>query len=591
MSTSLLRFEEKFPQLHFLLHLLKGQSWTLCQEGKNAKRSHLFLHREEGIEDEISAAFSKIHLEEVETCYIYGIGLGHYATYLLDWLKKDIKRDLVFLEDDIEVLRLFLKTNFSQKLIEHPQIHFHFMLDRENWQPFLEERADQFPYDQIAFIALESYKKKEPKRVADMALYLLRRTTIYDAIHKDGMYYHVLSKNVLRNFSHIQTAFYVNRFQDAFKNIPAVICGAGPSLQKELEKLRQLEDRALVFAGGSAAVALSHAGILPHFNVAIDPNFEEVKRFNKSYAFEVPLLYTNRLHPDVFKTFNGPHGYIHAKTGGPLEAWWEEELGIEPLPLKEGFDLEALSVTTTSLELATTMGCNPIYLVGVDLAFTNNALYAQGIIENNQIAISDQVKQVSASEQLLKKKDRHGNLIYTLVKWVMESEAISRFAKHHDQTTYINSTSGGIGFPDLPYQPFSVKNFKGLADLRGKIHQLIEMNRFTFKKTDPLKKLTHSLQKARELTYKALKELDQIKHSTNKPESGRMILFQMELEELLAYRLCLKEPERTFQKTFNRLNRPSSFELNTQEKWNFLYSKWKNFNELIIYYLDSSFTK
>jgi len=591
MPSSLSILEERFPQLNFLLHLIKGEPWTLCHEGKNGCRSGELLHREEGIQDEIATVFSKVQLEKVEVLYIFGIGLGHYGTFLLDWLTKDKKRDLVFLEEDIEVLRLFSETELAERLIKHPQVHFRFLLDPKNWKAFFEERANEFPYENAEFVALESYHKKHPRRIANMRLHLMRRTTVHHAIHLDDMFYHVLSKNVLSNFSRIHTAFYANQFRETFGQMPAVICGAGPSLQGELETLRSLEDRALIFAGGSAITGLSHAGILPHFGVAIDPNFEEVHRFQNSFAFEVPLLYTNRLHPQVFETFNGPHGYIHAMTGGPLEKWWEEELGIEPLPLKGGFDIEALSVTTTCLELATTMGCNPIILVGVDLAFTDDALYAAGIVKKPQISLDSRSKEVRVSEQLLTRKDRLGKPVKTLIKWVMESEAIARFAKKNQETTFINSTSGGIGFPGMPYEPLASQTFAKVYDIRGRVHQLIETHRFSFDSNDPLKKVRDSLEEAKVLVTQALEELERIKEKEGDPENGRLIFFQMELEELLAYPLCLKQPALTFQKTFNRVNRPSYKGETRNQKWNWLYAKWNSFNDLIVYYLDSSFTK
>jgi len=587
--------EKRFPELAFLLHLLNEEPWTFCEEGKNGKRLDEFLHREDGIEKEITSVLSKIQLEKTEVLYIFGLGLGHYATSLLDYLAQDPKRDLVILENDIEVLRLFFKSKDAFSLLKHPQIHFRFLLDSKQWKPFLEERANEFPYEHAEFIALESYQKKYPRLIANMRLHLMRRTTVHHAIHMDDRFYHVLSKNVFSNFSRISTAFYANRFQNAFEDVPAIICGAGPSLLDEIETLKALQHQALIFAGGSAIAGLSHVGALPHLGVAIDPNFEEYHRFKNSFAFEVPLLYTNRLHPRVFETCNGPHGYVHAMTGGPVEKWWEDELKIKPLPLKGGFDLEALSVTTTCLELALTMGCNPIILVGIDLAFTNDKTYSAGIVNQSQVALDERGQEMRASERLLKRKDRHGNPIYTLVKWVMESEAISRFAKKNHQTAFINSTSGGIGFRGIPYKPLSTLAFPPPFDIHGRVHQLIEENRLSFDLKSPTGKLQKSLETAKALISDALNELSRLKGQKRDPENGRMIFYQMELELLDAYRLCLEQPSLTFQKTFNRLNRFASWEAAPDErdfhKWNWLYAKWNSFNDLTLYYLDSSFTK
>lgn len=579
ISSGKAALEARFPQLTFLLQLLHESPWTSCEEGKNGRRGEALLYRKNALDEELAAAFLGLKLDEIEVLYLYGMALGHYALPLLEWLKEDPKRDLVFLEDDIEVLRLFLETEQAAQLLTHPQIHFRLNLEPSRWKAFLEERANEFPYEHAELIALESYQKKNPRHVKEMRLHLMRRTTVHHAIHMEESCYHILSQNVFANFQRIDSAFYANPMQ--FEGVPAVICGAGPSLKEEMEFLRTLEERALIFAGGSAITSLSHAGILPHFGVAIDPNFEEYHRFRASSAFEVPLLYTNRLHPAVFQTCNGPHGYIHAMTGGPLEKWWEEEVGIEPISLKKGFDLEALSVTTTCLELAATMKCDPIILVGVDLAFTNDEIYASGIVNESRVFLHERSDDMRAPERLLKRKDRFGKPVYTLVKWIMESQAISRFAKKNRQATFINSTSGGIGFPSLPYQKLKDLSFPPPFDLRGKVHQLIEKNRLQISADQPLQTLHASLTKGEEIVFQALAELERLRGQEGDPESGRMIFYQMELEELAAYSCLLEQPALTFQKTFNRLHRgPSSHAM----KWHWLHAKWRSFQDLIDYY-------
>ncbi len=579
--------QELLPQLSFFLRVIHKKPWVFCQDGTNATRNGEMLHRIGAIEQEIAQVLRPLDLDHLEVIYLYGVGIGHYVKALIPWLANSVKRDLVIIEDDVEVLRLFLQTKGVSKLVNHPQIHIRFMLDPKQWKQYIEETASLFPYEKSELIALAHYRNKRPRLLRAMRTHLLRKVTVYDAIYKDQLYYSVLSKNVLRNFPRIQTAFYANRLSGQFQGVPAVICGAGPSLKQEKKVLRQVEDRALVFAGGSAIPALNYMGVLPHFCVAIDPNFEEVSRFEKSCACQVPLLYTNRLHPDVFDRYRGPLGYIHAKTGGPLEAWWEKEMRIEPLPLQEGFSIEALSVTTVCLELATTMGCNPIYLVGLDLAFTNNVRYTEGVIQSNSPHLLGLDHRVRASERPLIRKDRNGKHVRTLVKWVMESEAIGQFVKNNPHTQYINSTSGGIGIVGLSYQEFCMKKFRKAGDLRGKIEELIEINRFSPKRTDPLKKIRDSLREGLKVTRRALDELARLKGRDQAREHGRFILFQTELESLLAYPLCLEKPSQTFRKTFERTYRIPSSVWNARDKWNWLYAKWNGFHTLITDYLDT----
>ena len=57
-----------------------------------------------------------------------------------------------------------------------------------------------------------------------------------------------------------------------FNGIPAVICGAGPSLEKSFSELKEIQDRAVIIAGGSALAPLSRSHIPIHFAAAVDPD-------------------------------------------------------------------------------------------------------------------------------------------------------------------------------------------------------------------------------------------------------------------------------------------------------------------------------
>ncbi len=87
---------------------------------------------------------------------------------------------------------------------------------------------------------------------------------------------------------------------NATHGTPAVICGAGPSLKASAPALKELERRALIFAGGSTLSALKSLGVIPHFGIALDPNPEEHDRLLPASPLEMPFLYTNRLLPSVF---------------------------------------------------------------------------------------------------------------------------------------------------------------------------------------------------------------------------------------------------------------------------------------------------
>ena len=521
------------------------------------------------------------HLEKLEIVYIYGLGLGAMYPLLKEWLSSSKERDLVFLEENLSAIAPFLQSEHATEILSHPQVHIRYNMDRRRLTPFLKECAEAFPLENIGVFPLPSYKSS---RFYRLRLKLHRLTTIQHALYLENHYYNLFFKNLHPNFYRMETAFDGNGLQGAFQGTPAVICGAGPSLANDLETLRTLQGRALIIAGGSAITALSKQGIHPHFGIALDPNEEEVKRFKEGAAFETPLLYASRLHPRVFDTMNGPHGYLQTQTGGAAERWLEEKLEVKGPPLQEGFTLEALSVTTTAIEWAATAGCNPIILVGVDLAFTGGQPYAPGITPSSKKKIDD----VRTAERLLKRKDIFGNPVETLVKWVMESSAISTFAKRNPQLTFINATSGGLGFEKIPHRPLKDLSLPPPQDLQGKIHHLIQRHPLKLQgKVGPhLDSLRKSLQEGESYCTLALEELERIKGSPKDPETGRLIFAQMELETLDCYAVFLQDPDRTFLPLLERKYRPLTWrQIDPTLKWHYLHAKWNAYKTLINFYI------
>ncbi len=385
-----------------------------------------------------------INFENIEVLYVYGLGNASFFLQCKKWLEQKEKK-LIFLEDDPGVIVSFLQQKIALEVLLHPQVHLELFSKKETE---LEALAKRFPSRHIEMIGLPS-----KGRFHQLRLKLLRKTALAHALYLDRLYGYLPFKNFVENVQHIPSSFYVNKLKGAFKDIPAVVCGAGPSLKESIPTLRALENKALLIAGGSTLAALSSQGILPHFGMAIDPNIEEYKRLKNSFAFEVPLIYSTRVHPNIFQTCNGPFGYMRSGIGGLLELWLEESLKLQEPLLGEGLSSESISVTTTCVAFAQFLGCNPILLNGIDMAYTQNKRYAPGVLEEETLGFKEIDHEKSAPDRILKRKNRHGKIVYTAVRWVMESSSISHFAKMYPETKFINTTEGGIGFKGIAYTP------------------------------------------------------------------------------------------------------------------------------------------
>lgn len=472
--------------------------------------------REKEIVEETIAPFS---LDKEEALYVYGLGNGSVFFQCKEWLKKEGK-SLIFLEDDPGLISSFLHLPQAVEILSHTQVHLE-LFSRKAKE--LEAIAEKFPVRRMEMVALPS--KAKAKRIK---LTLLRKTTLAHAHYMDRLHGYQPFQNFVQNLKHLPRSFYANRLKGAFQDIPAVICGAGPSLQQSIPVLRELENKALIIAGGSTLAALSSQGIMPHFGMAVDPNLEEYRRLKNSFAFEVPLLYSTRVYPGIFQTCNGPFGYMRSGIGGLPELWIEEEMDLlEPL-LGDFLSPESISVTTICIAWAQFLGCNPILLNGIDMAYTENRRYAAGVGEEEDAPLKAIEAEKSAPDRILRKKDRKGKTVYTAVRWLMESASISHFAKRHSETQFINTTEGGIGFKGIPFQSLetATKTFKSLN-----IRELV------FKKIDasPMPK------KAQETIETKMKELKESLHRViedlkilAKEEKGSAALAELELKEEMA---------------------------------------------------------
>jgi len=527
---------ERFPAVALSLSLLPiKHPYEIFRDKRghfNAKRKKRgkvqYLYGEDS-QEEIENWFKTLQLEKVEIVYIYGLALGFYFEPLKAWIEKEPRHRIVFIEDDLAVIDAFIKADLSP-CFDNPKVHLHFISEASKWKESLEILVSSFPSDLLIFTPLKAYSSQ--KKVEAMRLCLQRRASLMDVLFTEVMYAPFLFKNLHPHFKKIPESFFANRWRGRFENIPAIICGAGPSLSKEIETLKQVGDRALLFAGGSALTALTFQQVMPHIGIAIDPSSTEYDRLKESTAFEIPLIFAPRLFPKVEGLFNGPWGYLHSDTGGKIEYGLVRKLQLKETPIGPDLGCEALSVMTLSVALACAMGCNPIIFVGVDLAFTDNQSYALGVVEDVSSCLDTLKKEPKAIDQLVKLKDRKGKPIYTLVKWIMESETISRYAKVHPETQFINSTEGGIGFSDIEYRPLAEvieSDCTLFYNLQGLLHAESEENRWTHCRVEEIEAWFNEVKQSLERMHALIEEM-----LINTSE-GRQALLELDFQEELAF--------------------------------------------------------
>lgn len=178
--------------------------------------------------------------------------------------------------------------------------------------------------------------------------------------------------NSIRNVPAILGGTDLRALEDAYPGKPAVIVAAGPSLDESITKLRHLADRALLIAADTALRPLLAAGIAPSLVVGMDPGAANLRHFLAlPECRNTWLVSESALDPHAAALFEDRTFWFRI---GHHHPWpWLNEIGIDVAKI----DVWG-SVLTGAFQVACLSGCDPIIIVGADLAYTSERPYARG---------------------------------------------------------------------------------------------------------------------------------------------------------------------------------------------------------------------
>ncbi len=523
-------------------------------------------HSSENIQDETLQWWQELVPNKQNVVFVFGIGLGYIYDVAKDWLHQNPSNRLILLEDDLAVLHRFLETEKAGPILDDPQVLVHHFEDLRKHHYLLEELLKctiQLPFRVLTYsiTALPYYfQEKNPFFYAlaqtliflDESLsYFFKPLQILYQTPENGFLLHYYT-----NLFTLEGAYLGNDLKDRFKNIPAIICGAGPSLEKHLNMLKDLTDNALIFAGGTAINILNHHHITPHFCAGTDPNDTHYARVLTQTSYEAPYFYTYRMFHQAVDLLHGPRLLV-AKENAKWENWFNKEFHFEDRhPIDPGH-----SISTICLSMAHLLGCNPIILVGMDLAITDKKAYARGNLEHPLIINKKSYKtkksvtfaDVSVNQQA----------VQSTYQFIGEAKWISEFSQDHPEIRLLNATEGGRAIPKVPNHSLIEVIQTELThptDLLNKVHQEIQLlEKLPLTKEDILK-VMHKWQQSWERCKSILQQL--LKLLSSGPPFppgtvGQLALLESDLSE-----------EATYKHDAGFLDYELTIVLKARERWN-----------------------
>jgi len=179
----------------------------------------------------------------------------------------------------------------------------------------------------------------------------------------------------LRNFAAIKGEVSrrprISALFERFEGVPAILVGAGPSLDKNLRLLKLAEGRALIICVDTILSALQAARITPTVAVTLDPQPETALMFARADTKNLTLAAPTIISPAALAAWQGEVVFYHkyAPDIPPLVQVAREAPDV-------GYLIPGGSVLSVGLDLAFRMGCDPIAFAGQDLSYPPGAAYS-----------------------------------------------------------------------------------------------------------------------------------------------------------------------------------------------------------------------
>ena len=277
------------------------------------------------------------------------------------------------------------------------------------------------------------------------------------------------TKNVWQNMGHFPKTPPVSRTFNQFKDVPALICSAGPSMDLAIPYLEELKETTLIFAASRIANTFEVAKTSPHayfivdFMECVHDFLADCTHLDQSY-----LALATQVHKGAFE--HKPRDFcIYTGIGATQKHWIKKYIN----PNLEGVETGG-SVSCSMLSAAIAMGCNPIIMIGQDLCF-----------KDHFFAKSDKGPQTRGEfedSNMLPIKNHLDEDVYTqpdLVEFMYWFEAKARRElKKNPDLLLFNASTGGVGLQGFEHKSIEdilawIKENRSSRDLLAELDEIM----------------------------------------------------------------------------------------------------------------------
>ncbi len=415
-------------------------------KGKNS--DWLYYDRDEPLKD-VENQVKALKLRNARMVLFLGLGLGYELIYYIQSEAKAQRTEFILVvEKELEIFIEAIKCINLVDVIANPNIKLLIGEDENKLFP----RFKNYLLAENRYKLIKAVKPvyhisalKLNKEYYMRVLQIFRDASTQAIIHFGNDPHDSLIgiEYMLDNIKEIVNNPGVNLLCDKFKNKPGIVVSTGPSLNKNKHLLQGLEDKALIISTDSSLRILIEMGVKPHMVTSLERDLytaELLKDFSREELEDVYLTACPVIPKETYAAYNGPRiivfrDYDHFR-------WLEIDRGILNIKMSAG---------NMAFKVAEALGCNPIVLIGQDLAFGDEGhTHAAG-----RVGAMDGVDKdiARAGGKIIEVMGNDGMPIKTNEGWYWFLKAYEVDVDAYPGTC-INSTEGGAYIAGTKVMPF-----------------------------------------------------------------------------------------------------------------------------------------
>ncbi len=355
--------------------------------------NNLLIHS--GYDPKKEAAKFAQKTKEGNKVFLYGFGLGYHIKSILDRIGPN--GSLLVVELNSEILSASFSSIDHTEILKDPRF---FLISNPDQQKAAKEISKH-----MASLGVSSNAKSAeilvhnpsfnslPKRFEKIAnaleiLLMERRVPL--------IFGNLESQNYTLNKEIIIKSKGIRSLEDTHKNKPAILISAGPSLDNAIPYIKSLGNSAVLACVDTAFPILARVQAPLDYVFSLDPQDDSFEFFVDHLNSSASLIYLATANARVMANYKGSKIVAFKKESA------YDESGL--LAEEKGTTVAGGSASCFGLDCLIQMGCNPIFIVGQDCAFTGNRTYARKSIQEDKLIMLVKNEKTVASEHLNKSK-------------------------------------------------------------------------------------------------------------------------------------------------------------------------------------------